>query len=206
MAKEGSSVKGWKATQSRLLVTISEDLIVLAKGRRLLIALAVFAVYSVAIVAPAYRRVEAYSGGVGAIDFLIAYTPEQAYDMISAYGRQGRQYYAAIALTLDVLFPVGSALVFSLVLTYIFHRAFKDRGVLQRTLLVPPAAMVADLLENLTIATMLLSYPRKLPAVALAASAFSTVKWTAVAAQLALVVIGLIAWLIREAPRLRRRA
>ena len=32
-------------------------------------------------------------------------------------------------------------------------------------------------------ATMLLSYPRKLPAVALLASAFSTVKWTAIAAE-----------------------
>jgi len=204
MDKVGSSVKKQQAAHSQLLESISEDLIELATGQRILLTLAVFAVYSLAIMGPAYGRIETYSGGVGAIDFLIAYTPEQAYDMIAAYGPQGRQYYATIALTLDVLFPFGSAFVFSLILTHIFHRAFREKGVLQRTLLVPPAAMVADLLENVTIATMLLSYPRQLPPVALAASAFSTVKWTAVAAQLALVAIGLIVWVIREAPRWRR--
>jgi hypothetical protein len=65
-------------------------------------------------------------------------------------------------------------------------------------MLVPPAAMVADLLENIGIATMLLNYPRKLPAVALLASAFSTVKWTAVSAEVVLVVVGLVSWLIKK--------
>lgn len=205
MDNEGSSVRGQKAAHSELLETISEDLIKLATGRRVLMALAVLAVYSLVIMGPAYGRIETYSGGVGAIDFLIAYTPEQAYEMIAAYGPQGRQYYATIALTLDVLFPIGSAFVFSLILTYVFHRAFREKGVLQRTLLVPPAAVLADLLENVTITTMLLSYPQELYPIALAASAFSTVKWTAIAAQLTLVAIGLIAWVIREAPDWRKR-
>jgi hypothetical protein len=62
--------------------------------------------------------------------------------------------------------------------------------------------MMADLLENIGIVTMLLSYPRKLLAVALLASAFSTVKWTALAAEAMLVIVGLMAWLIQ---RVRRR-
>jgi hypothetical protein len=57
--------------------------------------------------------------------------------------------------------------------------------------------MTADLLENAGIVTMLLSYPRKLRAVALLASAFSTVKWTAIAAESVLVIIGLLAWMIQ---------
>lgn len=184
---------------------MSDALINWATGRWILILLAVFAVCSLAIMGPAYRRIETFSGGIGALDFLIVYSPEQAYDMIAAYGHQGRQYYATIALTLDTVFPLASALLFGMVLTYVFHRGFARKGVLQRTLLVPPAALAADLLENLSIVTMLLTYPRELPPVALMASAFSTVKWTAIAAQGALVIIGLGAWLIRKGIRAQER-
>lgn len=181
----------------RLLETISDTLIDLATGPRILLLLAVFGVYSLAAMGPAYRRIEMLSGGVGAIDFLIIYSPEKAYDMIAAYGQQGRHYYATIALTLDTVFPILLGLVFSFALSYVFHRAYSEKGVLQRAVLVPPAAIVADLLENIGIATMLLTYPQKIPAVALLASAFSTVKWTAVSAEAVLVVVGLVSWLVK---------
>jgi hypothetical protein len=48
---------------------------------------------------------------------------------------------------------------------------------------------------------MLLSYPRRLPTVALLVSAFSTVKWTAIAAKSVFVIVGMITWPIQ---RLRR--
>lgn len=182
----------------KLLDTISDTLIRSATGPRILLLLAIFVVYNLVAMGPAYRRVETLSGGVEAIDFLIIYSPEKAYDMIAAYGQKGRQYYVTIALTLDTVFPVLLALVFILVLTYVFHRTYSRKGVLQRAVLVPPAAMAADLLENTGIATMLLAYPRKLPAVALLASAFSTVKWTAVSAEAVLVVVGLVSWLIQR--------
>jgi hypothetical protein len=187
-----------KAEHAQLLNTVSETLIGMATGRRILFLLAVFTVYRVAVMGPAYRRIQTFSGGVGAIGFLIVYRPEKAYQMLAAYGPQGRQYYATIALTLDTIFSLASALVFSLILTYLFHRAFSREGVLQRALLVPPAAMVADLLENVNIIAMLLTYPQKLPAIALLASAFSTVKWTAISAELVLVVVGLAGWLIQK--------
>ncbi len=155
-----------------------------------------FVVFSLVVMGPAYSRVAAFSGGVEAIDFLIVYRPEKAYEMIAAYGQLGRRYYATIALTLDTAFPVLLALTFGLTLARLFSRVFSRKGVLDRALFVPLGAMVADLLENAGIATMLLSYPRRLPAVALLASSFSTVKWTAIAAESLLVVIGLVAWLV----------
>jgi len=167
-----------------------------ATWRNILIMLGILVVFSLLVIGPAYRRITAFSGGVSAIDFLIIYQPEKAYDMIAAYGEQGRRYYATIALTLDTVFPLLLALTFSLTLAPVFRRAFSREGVLHRAVFVPVGAMVADLLENVGIVTMLLSYPKRLPAVALLTSSFSTVKWTAVAAESLLVVIGLIAWLI----------
>jgi hypothetical protein len=180
---------------------LSKTLIRLGTGRNILILAVLLAVFSFTVIGPMYDRIETLSGGVGAIDFLIVYTPDQAYDMIAAYGQQGRQYYAAIALTLDTIFPLLLALTFSLILAPVFHRAFPREGVLQRAVLVPVAALTADLLENVGIVTILLSYPRKLPAVALLASAFSTVKWTSIAGESVLVLVGLVAWLVRRARR-----
>jgi hypothetical protein len=158
-------------------------------------------VFSFAVLGPMYDRIETVSGGVGAMDLLIVYSPDKAYDMVAAYGRWGRQYYATIALTLDTLFPLLLALTFGLILAPLYHQAFSREDVMQRAVVVPVAAMTADLLENIGIVTMLLSYPKKLLAVALLASAFSTVKWTALAAEAVLVIVGLVAWAIQRVRR-----
>jgi hypothetical protein len=167
-----------------------------ATWRNVLILWAGLVAFNLLVIGPAYRRIGSLSGGVGAIDSLIVYRPEKVYDMIAAYGEQGRGYYATIALMLDTAFPLLSALTFGLTLALLFSRTFSRRDVLHRALFVPVGAMAADLLENAGIATMLLSYPKRLPAVALLTSSFSTVKWTAVATESLLVVIGLIAWVV----------
>ena len=167
--------------------------------RTILVLVAVLALFSLAVVRPLYARIETFSGGIGAIDALIVYTPDRAYEMIAAYGQQGRQYYATIALTVDTAFPLLLALTVSLILASVFRRAFARAEVRHRAVLVPVAALAADLLENVGIVTLLLSYPRRLPAVAILASAFSTVKWTAVTAEGVLVVVGLLALLIHKA-------
>ncbi len=168
-----------------------------ATWRNILILWALLAAFSIVVVAPAYRRIEAFSGGTGALDLLIVYSPEKAYDMVSAYGEQGRRYYASLVPTVDSVFPLLSGLTFALTIARSFCQAFSREGVLHRALFVPVAAMVADLLENAGIVTLLLSYPRGLPVIALLTSSCSTVKWTAVAAEFLLVVIGLLAWLHR---------
>lgn len=190
-----------KIDQRRRLNALVGALIRLATGRRILVLLALFLAYIVAVMRPAYRRIGTLSGGAGAIDFLIVYSPEQVYDMIAAYGEHGRAFYATIALTLDTIFPIALASVSCLVLTYLFHRAFSREDVLRRALLVPAVAMCADLLENVGIVTMLLTYPERLPTVALLASTFSTVKWTAVLAEVILVIIGLVSWVIQQRSR-----
>src|SRR5512138_1855270 len=53
-----------------------------------------------------------------------SYSPDQAYRWIDSYGREGRQYYALIELTLDLVYPVLSALMFSTLTIYFFRRIF----------------------------------------------------------------------------------
>ena len=176
---------------------VLQHLFRLATWRNILVLWGALVAYNLLVLGPAYARIEAISGGVRALDFLIVYRPEKAYDMIAAYGEQGRRYYATIALTLDTIFPLLSAAAFSLTIARVFRAAFSRESVLHRALFVPIGAMVADLLENAGIVTMLLNYPRELRTIALLTSSMSTVKWTAVTAETVLVVIGLVAWVIR---------
>ncbi len=169
-----------------------------SKLRNVLILWGVLAAFMILIIGPAYRRIETFSGGVGALDFLIVYAPEKAYEMIAAYGADGRTYYAGIALTLDTVFPLLLALTSSLTLAWLLPRTFSRVTVLHRALFVPFGALMADLLENAGIVTLLLSYPRRLRTVALLTSSFSTVKWTAVLTQFLLIAIGLIAWVVKR--------
>jgi len=176
---------------------VMKTLLRLATWRNLLVLWGALGAYNLLVLGPAYARIEAISGGVRALDFLIVYRPETAYDMIAAYGEQGRRYYATIAPTLDTLFPLLSAAAFTLTIALVFRGTFSRQGVLHRALFVPVGAMVADLLENAGIVMMLLYHPKELTAIALLTSSFSTVKWTAVAAESVLVVIGLVAWAVK---------
>lgn len=188
---------GGQRIEGRIPQRVLDTIFRWATCRTILILWGAFVAFNLLVMSPAYRRIETFSGGVGAIDFLIVYRPEKVYDMIAAYGQTGRRFYATIALTLDTIFPLLMALTFGLTLARVYPRGFSREGVLHRALLVPVAAMTADLLENTAIATMLLSYPDRVRAVALLASSCSTVKWTAVGAEVLLLIIGLAAWLVR---------
>jgi hypothetical protein len=96
------------------------------------------------------------------LDTLRTYTPQQAYQLIDSYGQSGRQTYTVIELTLDIAYPVLTALMVSLIILYTFKRAFRGMYWLLYLSLAPFLILLADFLENLCIVVMLLSYPKQL--------------------------------------------
>lgn len=128
------------------------------------------------------------------LDTLSSYTPEKAFELISSYGEQGRQYYAVIELTLDLVYPLVTALMFGLIIFYTFKRAFPDHNWLLYLSLTPYAALLADYLENICIVTMLLIHPRESAPLAQISNFFTIAKFALAPLQL-LFVAGLIGWL-----------
>jgi hypothetical protein len=110
------------------------------------------------------------------LDMQSSYSPERAYQLIGSYGEEGRQYYAIIELTLDVIYPILSALFFSAFTIYFFRRVFPLDSFWQKLPLLGPIVMVTDYLENISIVTMLLSYPHRLDGIAQAANMFTVAK------------------------------
>ena len=129
------------------------------------------------------------------LDIQSSYSPEQAYQFIESYGKEGRQYYVLIELTLDLVYPILNALMFSSLTIYFFRRVFPLDSFWQKLPLLGPIVMIVDYLENASIVTMLLSYPRKLEFVAQVANVFTVTKSALTWPELILILIGLLGWL-----------
>lgn len=128
------------------------------------------------------------------LDMQSSYSPEKAYQLMESYGEEGRQYYVLLELTLDLVYPLLSALFFSTFTIYFFRRVFPLNSFWQKLPLLGPIVMVIDYLENTGIVIMLLNYPRRLDGVAQAANIFTVAKFALSELELILILVGLIGW------------
>ena len=161
----------------------------LANGKVIIILLVLFLLANFVVIQAIYPKFQT-------LDTLSSYTPDKAFQLISSYGEQGRQYYAVIEVTLDLVYPLVTALMFSLIIFYTFKRAFPSHSWTLYLSLAPYIALVADYLENVCIVSMLLMYPRESALLAQISNFFTIVKFSFAPLQL-LFVVGLIGWLIQ---------
>ena len=168
-----------------------------ATGRNTLILLAVYLLINIFVLPAAEARIKAASGGVGPIDLQLSYTPDKVFSMVEAYG-EARSFYALFEFTGDLAYPIVYTLTFSFIITILFRNAFDLNSPLQKLHLLPFAAFVFDMLENVCIVTMLITYPQQITAVAVVGNLFTIVKWIAAFGSIALVLIGLIGVAVRK--------
>ncbi|MGY0234877.1 hypothetical protein [Longispora urticae] len=122
------------------------------------------------------------------------YTPQGAYDLLTAYGADGRRWHLILSLTGDVLLPAVTVLFGLVAFASLARRARVGRWVLA----LPVLYVLADYAENAGIVTMLLGYPDRLDAVATITNVLTSLKSAAVGAcVLAAAVLGVLAWLRR---------
>jgi hypothetical protein len=161
----------------------------LANGKTILFLLFLFLLANLVVIQAIYPKFQT-------LDTLPSYSPDQAYELISSYGEQGRQYYALIEITLDLVYPFVMALMFSLITLYTFKRAFPGNNWILYVSFAPYAVLLADYLENACVVTMLLLYPREIILVAQISNFFTIAKFALTPLQL-LFIVGLIGWLFR---------
>ena len=129
------------------------------------------------------------SAGTPMLDTFFFYTPDRAYELLTAMGAAGRDAYLTANL-FDFFFPLTYTLFFviSMGMTYTFiYKAEDKRNLL---MLLPFLAMLADYGENICVRLMLLNFPTPLTSVALAASLFTPLKFTLIVATALLILQG----------------
>lgn len=124
--------------------------------------------------------------GMDLLDSRGWYTPEDAaalFDALNQLDGNARVVYATTALTIDMVFPASYGLLFAILL----FRLFQGRAPLY---LVPLALASADVLENVTIAALVLSYDGEPAPLAWLAAVFTLVKTVLIVVTLVAVLGG----------------
>lgn len=167
----------------------------LASRRLIAVLLVLFLVLFLVVFPMVSAQLAIFSGGLQMIDMETSYTPEQVYQMIAAYGEQGRSLYLITTLTADILYPLDYSLLFALLIVTTFLEAFPTGRMFRmvRNLsLIPFITAIFDLLENFGIVAMLALYPQQIPFLAQAASLFTTLKWAFLILTIVLVLAGFL--------------
>ena len=126
------------------------------------------------------------------LDLMFFYTPEKAFAMIDKYGPAGRDLYMKIELTADIVYPIVYTLFSGLLLSWLFQRGFRPGSLMQKYNVMPVGAWFFDLLENLSIVSMLAMYPSKPAIMAWLTMIFGSLKWAFVFASIGLALYGLV--------------
>ncbi|CAG0957103.1 hypothetical protein ANAEL_00407 [Anaerolineales bacterium] len=172
-----------------MLTRLTDIHLKLANGKVILLLLSLFLLANFVLIPAVYPKFQT-------LDTLYSYTPEKARELISSYGEQGRQSYLLTEVTLDLVYPFITALLFCLLILYTFKRAFPNNRRIWNLSLSSYLVMLADYLENACVVTMLLGYPREFTAIARISNFFTVTKFALSPLQL-LFLVGLIGWGIR---------
>ena len=164
----------------------------LASRRLIAVLLVLFLVLFLVVFPMVSAQLALFSGGAHMIDMETGYTPGQVYQMIAAYGEQGRSLHILTTLTADILYPLDYALLFALLLITTYLEAFPAGQMVRYLALIPFATAAFDLLENAGIVAMLALYPQQIPFLAQAANLFTTLKWAFLILTIVLVLVGFL--------------
>jgi hypothetical protein len=127
-----------------------------------------FLVMNLFVLGPIQEQLMALSGGVGVIDLMAWYSPEEAQQRLNAYGPEGRKLYLMAEWLADFIYPVIYCFFFA-GLVYRF-------GGGEWSLLTVYSAIV-DWIENIFISIMLVVYPVFYTGVAQIAAIMTSLKW-----------------------------
>lgn len=101
-------------------------------------------------------------GGADILDMQIGYTPDDAYMLLEGLGSEGRQAYAVMLSTGDMLFPIAYSLLFATIAAWLLTRVAPPDHWAQKLCLIALVAGISGIAENLSILAMILAFPQRL--------------------------------------------
>jgi len=169
-----------------------------AKVRLILLLLGLFLLFSLVVMPFGQKWLGGNADQVGLIDLTFAAAPAKLFEKVESYGEQGRHMYSLFALTADIAYPIIYSIFLGLSITYLLRKNFSTESNLQKLNLLPFAAMLFDILENLCIVTLLATYPQQIKGLAFLTIIMNFIKWVFAGASTLLVLIGLVILVLKN--------
>jgi hypothetical protein len=140
---------------------------------------------------PAFVILKAGIGVPTPPDAMFGYSAEQAYRAFDAEEASGRRYHLIFQVLDLLLIPVYASL-FATTIAYTFQRLFgRGSPVVNLGIVVPVLAGLVDYAENVSLLTLLWTYPEPLLALAAVSGVLTMLKWALVGAGCSLALLGL---------------
>jgi hypothetical protein len=176
-----------------MLDTLSQKFHAWTTGGRVLILLIVDGLM-MGYVMPLAGGIMAFiaNASVTPLDLMFFYRPADAFAMIEKYGEAGRAFYMKVELTADIIYPIIYMFFYSLLISWLFQRAFKPDSRMMKYNMMPVGAWFFDLLENTGIVSMLAMFPTRPTIIAWLTMIFGSLKWFFVIASIGLTLFGLV--------------
>jgi hypothetical protein len=144
--------------------------------------------------------IEEFSGGLRILDTRSDFTPEDAYQLFTALGAEGRRAYLTLHLVPDTLFPIGYALAFAFISAWFMVRLLPLDHSLQWLSMIPLISGLADVIENLSLVICNLAYPGRIDWLVQFAHLLTKVKFGLLPIGLVFLSIIVVVWFIRKRP------
>ena len=166
-----------------------------ASGRNVLIFFVLQMIIS-AVILPYMQGKFDPTNTLGVLDLKFGFTADEAYNLLTAYGEEGRKYYFFAEAVIDIIYPIIYTITNVLLLSYVFKRGFAASSFIQQLNIFPILATIGDFSENAGIITMLNAFPERADGASGFASSAGMFKWIAFGISIALFLTGIIAWII----------
>jgi len=173
-----------------MISKLSNHLYAWAKGRTVLAVFAALILFMV-VTLPLLPKVYPGSSSMKSLDDPAFYTPAQVFSILEGWGAEGRTYQLWLHLTWDIAVPVLGFFCLGLSLSWLFQRSFQPGSRLRKLNLVSLSSAF-DLLENFSLAGLLVAYPAHPAWAAWLKTAFTSAKFAFLMALLLLLAAGLI--------------
>jgi hypothetical protein len=144
--------------------------------------------------------IEEYAGGLTVLDTRSDFAPDDAYELFTALGAEGRRAYLALHLVPDTLFPIGYALAFAFISAWFLVRLLPLDHRLQWLSMIPLISGLADVLENISLVICNLAYPGRIDWLVRFARLLTKVKFGLLPIGLVFLIIIVVIWFIRKRP------
>jgi hypothetical protein len=156
----------------------------------LVLVLLVLDVFFSGFLLPLIQRImQDGKGGVTPLDLMMFSTPAQIFEMI---GRYDIAFYRLVELTVDIIYPIVYLFFFGLLISWLFQRGFAPNSPIRKFNVMPLGAWFFDLLENITIVSLLSMYPSQPVGLAWVLIILTHIKWLFAGATILLILIGLV--------------
>ena len=144
--------------------------------------------------------IEDISGGIPTLDMRSSFTPDDAYELFTALGKEGRNAYRFFHLVPDTLFPISYSLTFAFISAWFLVRLLPLDHRLQWLSLMPLISGLADILENYSLVFASLAYPDRIDWMVQGAFLMNRIKFGLLPIGLVFLIIIVVIWFIRGRP------